>query len=1467
MKKPNAFEALRQASASVRRKGRGFRLGRARPRDRIDPAMGLVLGLAIVTLGTGGWVLARMEEARGVFDPPMLTEVDDRRILTDYRDAAAPIVDMVAHGRVAALGRTDGTVHLYDMERELFSDEQIPRGPELSGALDQLASTCDAKVGCGEDAALFAVTDAGGLAARQEGAWQTLVGDSAWIGTDGTPVDQEDVRLWAVSDDGRWLLAWAEAKGFGLFDQQRSVWVDVAQDGPVAEPRHMVFAEGGFWLGGEDGLAVLYPALPSMRRPVEVVTGAVVDLERGADDRALVLESRKCSGDASCLAIYRSDGPGQARRLVGEDQISPNLSNATVEHAALQSGRFVVLGQAGIHAYDPEGRNWRVLESAAVTTYYAGREGKSIIYAAGATVGRIETGRVTLKRTAPDRVLQLLPGSGGEIFALLRDGRVMNLLPETPVEIVAADSGPGNGDGVGAATFWGDTLIALRGKDIILHDPVARRFAVQKGAVPPGVFPDRVWLVSSDRALWLVDMSSGKVFEGVMSGDWPARTITFTERTGVGLGLIDASAEGTALWLIDKSNRPWMLRKGQKTAPVLLVSSPPPQGFAPTTMVGAGNGTIFSDGRDVAVYTADTRGWSSLLPGPPGGVRDLAVGTEHIFALSKDRRLHQSDDKGWSAIVGGPQGAAVGIDQVDDAMASPGRIFLGGQGQVFAYSPGERRMTASFNGGSGAVRLLAVRGGQPEWLSGGRLLRGNDLLSGGDERVLSAGVTKGGIVYMAEQGGRSHVVGLGGDNLCLFKGTSPPTGTLVDAERLPDGRLFVATTGGLGLYEPGLRRWIRLNQGGVSSEAHLESLAGHLVLIDGTTVRGIELQDLPRPDSCDARVQMLKWRFVHEGAAVTYDEVNRRLLLLETSGFAFEWKGSGTALLPAPSEGPATGDLRRVYRVGDSLVFAGSRAVWRYDLVSRQWSSSLMKGGPSSPREIDLSPTGGTLHATVWDAGGNTFGGTENAEGLSLSLLRLPVMPRPRQSPSRITDIAQTDSFQAVLGQRALELFVTRQGDPVATVELPEAGSGWSLAGVPGTDHVLLTDGDPSRPQEIFIVDVSAARRRGTAPLSAVSSSYRPGTDRNWQVGKAALWRIDRDLVMHECALVAGKPVAQTCRASTRPPSVLDPDTLVAAVGDGEGGTLVLTRSGILHFDEDNRLDRDVTGPLDVAEGRLIFLTGRAYFWEGQGRGLYRFEEGAFVRLLPEVLDLRRGSDVFGATTPSGLVLVGPRGAPEPPMVNGRRLFAATMTSAGRVVGLAEGGEVVDLGGGGQAHVPYFHDRTEAVAPGPVPFGPQGGLRDGWWSQLDDGTLIAEWTGRCAGTQDACRQTLFTGIKLEGGERLLSVVRELGSVGIRTTRAVYRMDSQTGAVARVSAWSEMLGQSVPEATALGRTKAKIVTIDGTPYFAPPALDRSGPAHFIAEKGYGQSASLDGGRPCPGHRWTWGGCAGTVISER
>ena len=86
----------------------------AAPGQRLDLGLGSVVAGLLALGGVAGFGIAAWSAASGWFDPPLLVEVADPRILTDYRDNPAPMVDLVTAGDDLLIGRKDGSVDVFN---------------------------------------------------------------------------------------------------------------------------------------------------------------------------------------------------------------------------------------------------------------------------------------------------------------------------------------------------------------------------------------------------------------------------------------------------------------------------------------------------------------------------------------------------------------------------------------------------------------------------------------------------------------------------------------------------------------------------------------------------------------------------------------------------------------------------------------------------------------------------------------------------------------------------------------------------------------------------------------------------------------------------------------------------------------------------------------------------------------------------------------------------------------------------------------------------------------------------------------------------------------------------------------------------------------------------------------------------------------------------------------------------------
>jgi len=1472
MRGGSAWQMLREKGAEIRRKDRGRRLGRVPPRGRLDPGLAMIVLAGVVVFALTGGLMALIENANGFFDPPLVRRVEDRRILADYRDGRSPFVDAIMQGRHAVLGRRDGSLHWYDGEQELFSEDSIPRKPALSSDLLALASGCD---GAGDEPCrrsdpLFAVTEAGGLAMRRNGLWRVLTSDSAWIGLDGTPVVQEDVGVWVVSGDGRWLLASAGEQGLGLFDQLSGTWAKVSQNGRVTAPDRMVWARGAFWLGGEGGLETLSPEAADRRGEVDGVDGAILDLDVTSAGDVLALQSADCGG-ATCLSILKATGRGGMARMVGEDSITPGLSQLSVRHAALQSGQIVVLGESGVHAYDPVQRAWRVIEAAPVDALHANAGGRVIYFAAGGRFARLTSARVDLERSVPERIVQIVPTPGGEVLVLDRTGAVYDMSGTNALQLVHPDDGAPKGTRFGAGAFWRDTLILVGSEGVLLHDPARRRYGFMANALPPDLDIRHIRLLPGSSVLWLVDLVAGRVFRGELSGDWPDRRVDFFRRADLGREIVDAQADGDRLILVGRDHTPHVLTATGETPPERLRGAPPPTGFRPVGAVAAGRDLILSDGAKFAVYNLSDRGWSRAFDGPEEGILDMGIaGGDTLLALSPKGTLFAATDKGWEPVVGGPVGASLGLDDVSDAISNGEAIFLGGEGRIVAYRPGDRRFLPAIAGGSGPVRFLAPGITAPLWHSGGKILSGGNLVSRKGERVLAAGHTGQELIYMAETGGRRYAA-LGHSKQCLFNGADAPKGALIDARALPDGRIIALTRDGAGIYEPANRRWVHLIADGLSPDGHIELLGAHLVVIDGGSFRNIPVADLPSPESCDAGPQAVMWKTEIAAEQVTLDQANGAVYLLQRDGRIDRWQGGMLGrILPVVSTAPDPAALRRVYSGPSGLVFAATNAVWRYNTARRVWSRSEFTGAPKEVSEVDLA-IGADDRAlvTLWDGDGAAWGGTERDGKVGFKRLRLPDLPRISLAPGDITDIAEGRDFVAILGRDMMELFARNGFARKAVIRLGPAQVGWSLASVIGAAELVLVDGAPDAPERLFVLDAKAVEK-GDRTLARIAFEYRPGTDSAWRLGADILWRIDADQALWSCPVEPGDSSPGACEKVRAAPAQIPAPDIRSAISDGESGSFLLLRNQVVHLNRQRRPQGNVPGLKISGNSRLFSFAGAQLFWEGRGGALVELLAAGQTRIvLPGVLDIRRSPNRMAATTGDGFVVLSQTdpGNPAQPTIKNKPVRAATMDDDGEIFGLDETGQPVSS----RQNLPderllAFPGDTVAVMPGQWQPTGADATHTGWWRQAVDGSVWFEWIETCRrqlprpGWPDdglrpyprkteetfACRQSRESGVRLAMGRRLLNVAKNTSVPTLVTTEGTWELDRDTLAVTGSTPWANSLKQSAGDVSSTQDMQGRVRNVDGRAYLAPPSFQGNSANNFDVEFGDGTNVLARGG---------------------
>lgn len=1294
-----------------------------RLRQRLDSGLGFVLLSTVLAAGAGAYGLASWLDVSGYLDPPLVAEVEDPRILADYRDNPAPMVDLVALGDDLLIGRKDGSIDRFASRDGLFSTEALPHGQAFSGDLALLSVDCEGgDCSDGQPPSAFALTSKGGLARRDGGDWQIVLGDMAFIGADGVAVEHEDLRGWAVSGNGIRVLLDAGEKGLGLFDPNSGTW----QTGPAIAgvTQGPLFAQGSFWLGSAAGLHRISLSGDRVGWGAQVVAGTegeILDLAPGPGGAGLlVLRRGDCeAGGTGCLSLLSVGPGGTVDALMQEIEALPDLNDAGLKHVVMQGRDLLVLGTAGIHRYEAAARRWRQIDPQEPTAWFAGAGGDPFHIALPDRLLSFSAGRQGADIALEVPLVQILPGTGRDLFGLDRQGRILSLTAPSANVIAPADPGAPEGARFTAAVALEQLFVALGPQGVLVHDTASRRYGFTPAqGLPPLPLDDSILFAGAGGRLWLVARADGEVWSLTIAGDFPDKEITVEAHGGPGFPVIAARPQGNSIALIGHNGQVMSLLPNRGFAP--LAGDPLPGGFNPVSVVAGGAEYYFTDGAEVWAYSTDQRGWLGPMPAPQGRrLTDLAFGPGGLFGLDAGGMLHSLENDGWLPVAGGPQVAAFGSADLQDAMAARETLYLASDGQVQSYLPAERRFEAVWNASGRNAEILSVSGGQPLWTNSAGIWRGNDQVFGGGQFV-DGWLSRTGPVAMKQvPGGPLYLAGPGG---CLYLGHRAPQGDIRDVVQLDAERLLVRTASGAGIYEAGLHRWLDVTLPGTGADSRLLRLGSHLVRLDPGGLASIPISDIARVDSCETAAVRIDWPVSAQGLQSSLVDGAPEILLLAADGGLRRWRdGQFHRAMVTPGPGPRMDQLMRAWPHDGGILAATAEALWRYDLRQRSWRHWPFAGSPPNVAQLDLSPDGAGFSLTLWDRNGAAWGGRADLSQSEIPLvaLRRPALPQIATAPDRIRDIADINSRIAVLSDRHLALYPQGAGVADLEIALPAARQGWQL----GTDQsgaLIVTDGDRSAPFAIYRI---ALDLRGRMGLDQASARYLPGDDHAYAITtRPGLVRIDRDLQTWECDFrVGGDP---ECRLLTGPPMELSPDDVVA-FDRGQG--ILLTRTALWRLDSASRPLGQIIGPEIRDQGRLLQNGTALLYWEGAGRALWRIEGDNVENLAPAVAAIRPVGAAL-AILAEGKVLglrngrVVPVALPDG--VADTDLIRSHFSAQGMVLALASG--EVRVMDDGPVSDPLLQFAPDAVTVLAVPDGV-----GEWVEAAADGALLRRFVGLC----------------------------------------------------------------------------------------------------------------------------------------
>lgn len=1450
----NDLPATRLQAATKANQNAEAALRLPRPGQRIDLGLASVIAGLAALGGLGAYALAGWLDVSGLLDPPLPVEVDDPRILTDYRDAPSPMVDMVTLGDDLLIGRRDGRVDRFDMNLRTFAAETLPRGGALSGDLDLLSVDC-APGGCetGTEDRAFAVTDKGGLAQRTSGGWQVVLGDMAFIGLDGLPVEQADLRGWAISDDGALVLADAGTKGLGLFDQRDGSWrtgpaiADVTQ-GPL-------FFADSFWLGSPSGLHRIAPANARSGgaptdwggTPVPGTEGTILDLTLQGREGLLILRSGTCTGGgAGCLSVLEMSRANRLTPLLQEIEANPDLSDSGFIHAVMQVGDLITLGQAGVHRYDADQRHWLLIDPQPPTAHFAEAEGARLHVALPDRVITFSGGMVLREVPLKAPLVQILPGRGNELYGLDRMGQILDVSSGEPKLLLAADTGaPADARFTGAVAM-GDAFLALGPQGILLHDVTSRRYSfVPAQSLPALPLGDAILVPGGAQRLWLVARGSGEVWSLAPEGEFPAKTVTAQALGGPGVAVVQARAEGVALMLIGSQGEIYRLQPDGQIE--TWTGEPLQSRLAPVAVAAQQDEYLLTDGRKLWLYRMLARGWFGPVSAPPGStLTDVAMTAQEMLALDGDGMVHLLTDDGWLPVSGGFERASFGLDTLQDATAAAGTLFLASDGQVQSYLPAERRFDVTWRKPGRGAEILAIEAGVPLWTNTGGVYRGDSDVYSGPEFIdgwlgatgpVALGRGPGGSLYLAGQQG------------CLFSGAPAPQGEMRDVVLLDGSRLLVVTERGAGIYEPELHRWLAASVPGLRSDSRLMRLGGHLVMLAPDAVASVPIQAIPQVASCDRAPVRIEWS-VNEGTGATSLVDGRpEVLMLSANGLLRRWQDGkiDRENLPA-GEAPVMAQVLRAYPSGDGIEMLTASAWWHYDTGARSWLKHAFEGAPADVAQIDMQPDGEGRVLTIWDSQGQPWVARWKLrkDPITFAAQRRPILPEIPVPPTEIRDIAALGNRTVVLTDTRLLIYVRDRTEAFIDLSLPAPQQEWHLA-TDATDALILTDGNTPAATSIHRIDPAAG---GRGDLSTSAAHYLPrddlahvftrdgGSDVSGTFNEVRLLRIDSAMNSWRCRVVTG--AEPDCALLVGPPMPLDADQILAYA---PGPRLLLTPDALWQLDEAARPRLRIEG-LDLRpEGQLLGNGGSYLYWEGPGRALWRLAGGMAEKLHDRVDALRPIGSSFAALADGRVteVRAGQFVAPPLPAEHAAEtLRFGHFTPEGEVWVTDSGRVIAKFGALVSDPLLVFAPDAGAILPLPDATGTQR-----WLEALPNGTLRLRFVGTCEvpaplppapppefigpiqppeplpPTIEPCAKEQALPVALEAGEQLMAIRRDSSGWTLQTGTRDIALDNDLAAVTgeAPAALARTTGEFL-KARPVGGTKM----VGGRSYLNPPLFD-------------------------------------------
>lgn len=917
----------------------------------------------------------------GWFDAPLLQPIADERILVNVRDniASRPIRDAVMHkpnGQVYII-QEGGTIHRYTPATGLWSSETPFSSPAglANPEMDMLRSGCGSDPlsyrvqECPDPESLWAVSADAGLVRHRDGDWEIVISDTALVAADGTPVEDSELTAAAVSSDNRWLVVGTKEDGIGIYDIEHRQWMPGKATLDALLPQritHVIWFEGRFWVGGPEGLSALeVDTNPPTVYSIPEIEGHILDLDADADGALWIMEQRDCeeSGER-CLWLGKLKTPtGNPVTVIDERNVFSNLDMEDLILAQQWGDQLILAGDTGIFSYDTEYHTWtRRFEGRVLTTLrLIDRDGFYFGYTGGA--GIAEKDRVETWPIPAEQVVKLSHGDRNDLLALTATGNVFSIDSAGNVEPIFQ---PGSTQFIPerftAAVSLGDTLLLKGLEGALLHNISTRHYQ----DIPAIALPE--WLLSPDVELF----SSGDYLYALSPSGRDKVVYTFPKSKVTRVDFYDSTPselipgpvrhvrawgdEGIGLIAGDGQVHRFT-PYGQENLTGAAVRDMNQDTFLDVAALD--QGLVVLTERGLRYYDGDSRAWTDFFDTPDGDspVEVDTVG-QRIFARTELGRLVILHHEDWAqVIIGDETGFRITDGGLTDAQSIGQQLYLAGDGLIEQYDLDQRRITNQWNlFTTGPVRLKGALRGVPLALSEYIVTLGGTSIDTPGGPVTGLFTSNDTIWTVRNDDGHKYMKNYHvnakfeiEETRCLFRNPRMDAAVTrnIDARTLPGGTVAVATDAGLRFYDPKARSWFYGPVDSLPNGGRVYVFGQYLVLAETYRPDGFQVSFIPNrsieiPDSCATHAASLQGETITV-TAITIDERSGRAAWLQHDGTVVEWRldqEEPQVLLPPSVPGPSPADLRRLYqRPGYLLFTTDSHIVWRYDLLTHQWST------------------------------------------------------------------------------------------------------------------------------------------------------------------------------------------------------------------------------------------------------------------------------------------------------------------------------------------------------------------------------------------------------------------------------------------------------------------------------------------------------------------------------------------------